>query len=133
MKKYVFDSYAILAYLEKERNWDKVSDILKKSIDGEAEIFMSVINWGEVYYITLREGDKKKADLYKDIIDKYPIKIVNADKELTMIAAKYKAFYKMSYADAFAAGLAEEKKAILVTGDKEFQQIKQNIKIIFLF
>ncbi len=38
----------------------------------------------------------------------------------------------MSYADAFAAGLAEMKKALLVTGDKEFKQIEEKIKIVWL-
>ena len=56
MKKYVFDSFAMFAYFEKENNFDVVSDILKRAIDNEAEIFMSVVNWGEVYYIALREG-----------------------------------------------------------------------------
>lgn len=129
MKKYVFDSFAMLAYFEKEKNFDIVADILKKSIDNEAEIFMSVINWGEVYYISFREGGKERAELYRSVISQYPITIVEANKELTLSAAGFKAFNKISYADAFAAALSEQRKAILVTGDKEFKSLEKKIKI----
>lgn len=129
MKKYVFDSFAMFAYFEKENNFDVVSDILIRAIDNEAEIFMSVVNWGEVYYIALREGGKERAELYRSIISQYPITIVEANKELTLSAAVYKAFNKISYADAFAASLSEQRKAILVTGDKELKSLEKKIKI----
>jgi len=35
----------------------------------------------------------------------------------------------MSYADAYAAALAKIKKATLVTGDKEFKALENEIKI----
>jgi len=54
---------------------------------------------------------------------------VEANKELTLQAAEFKAFHKMSYADAFAAALSKIRKAILVTGDKEFKSIEKEIKI----
>ena len=129
MKKYVLDSYALLAYCEGEESGKHVSEILKKGASGDAEIYVSVINWGELYYIALRDGGKERAETYRTTIEKYPITIINADIELTLIAAKYKASYKLSYADAFAAALAEEKKAVLVTGDKEFNQIGRGLKI----
>lgn len=129
MINYVFDSYSLLSYLEKEKNWDIVSDIIKKALIGESKIFLSVINWGEVYYIAFREGGIKKAELYCHTISEYPINIIDADKELTIEAVKLKASYKISYADAFAASLSKQKKAVLLTGDKEFQQLKNKIKI----
>ena len=129
MINYVFDSYTLLSYLEKEKNWDKVSNIIKNALAGELKIFFSFINWGEVYYIAFREGGKKRAELYCRTIAEYPINIVTPDRELTIEAAKLKASYKISYADAFAASLSKQKKAILLTGDKEFQQLKNIIKI----
>ena len=47
-------------------------------------------------------------------------------------AADFKARFKMSLADAFAAALAKEKKAELVTGDPEFRPLHQEIKIHWL-
>ncbi len=129
MKKFVLDSYALLAYAENEKGTDVVTEILIGALEGKNEIYISVVNFGEMYYIALREGGKARAEVYKDTILKFPIEIVDADLELTLTAAPFKAAYKISYADAFAAGLAKQKKAVLVTGDKEFEQIKGEIKI----
>src|SRR4030067_3352570 len=123
MKRYVLNSYSLLAYAENEKGADAVEDILTKALDNQAEIFLSVINWGEMYYIALREGGKERAELYRETFARYPIAIVEANKELTLQAAQYKATHKMSYADAFAAALAKNRKAVLVTGDKEFKTL----------
>ena len=58
-----------------------------------------------------------------------PINLVEANKELTLQAARLKAFHKMSYADCYAAALAMKKKCELMTGDKEFKQVEKEIKI----
>jgi predicted nucleic acid-binding protein len=47
-------------------------------------------------------------------------------------AADFKARFKISLADAFAAALAKEKKAELVTGDPEFKPLEKEIKINWL-
>jgi uncharacterized protein len=132
MKKYVMDSYALIAYLEGEESGKSVIPILEDALEGKADIYLSIINWGEIYYIALREGGEERAELYRSTISKYPITIVEANKELTLTAAKYKAYYKISYADAFAAGLAELKKATLITGDKEFKSLEKEIKILWI-
>ncbi|PKL84363.1 MAG: VapC toxin family PIN domain ribonuclease [Ignavibacteriae bacterium HGW-Ignavibacteriae-3] len=132
MKGYVLDSYALIAYAEGEKGVDEVAEILKQSLSGKAEIFLCVINWGEMYYIALREGGKERAELYRNTLARYPITIVEANKELTLQAAQFKAFHKMSYADAFAAALAKSKKAVLVTGDKEFKPLEGEIKIYWI-
>lgn len=129
MKKYVLDSYALIAYAEGEKGVDEVAELLKDSLHEKAEIFLCVINWGEMYYIALREGGKERAELYKNTFARYPITMVEANKELTLQAAQLKAAHKISYADAFAAALAKNRKAVLVTGDKEFKSLEGEIKI----
>ncbi len=41
-------------------------------------------------------------------------------------------FYRLNLADAFAAALAKEKKAVIVTGDPEFNALEKEIKINWL-
>ena len=132
MKKYVLDSYALLAYAEGEPGQDAVIEILGKALDHKAEILVSIINWGEMYYIALREGGENRAELYRTTLLKYPIAIYDADAEITLQAAKFKAFHKIPYADAFAAALAKLKKAELVTGDKKFKGVEKEIKIVWI-
>ena len=131
-RKYVLDSYALFSYIEGEKGAKIVAEILKEGIYNNAEIFMSVINWGEVYYTVLREQDKKVAELYLTTIERYPITIIDVNKASTLEAAEFKAFYKMSYADAFAASLAKNREAILVTGDKEFKAIENKVEITWI-
>jgi len=132
LPEYVLDSYSLISYVEGEKGAQKVSDIIKQGLIDKAEIFMSVVNWGEIYYIVLREQGEKVASLYLKTINRYPIKIIDADKSLTLEAAKFKAFNKMSYADAFAAALAKIQKAKLVTGDKEFKAVEGDIRIVWI-
>jgi predicted nucleic acid-binding protein len=129
MKRYVLDSYSLLAYAENEQGAEFVEDLLKKALADRAELFLCLINWGEMYYIALREGGKERAELYKNTFARYPITVVEANKEITLQAAEYKAYNKISYADAFAAATAKIKKAILVTGDREFKGLEGEIKI----
>jgi uncharacterized protein len=132
MKRYVLDSYALIAYSRGEKGAETVAEIIDEGLNEKAELFLCVINWGEVYYITLRNFDLKRAELFKETIAQYPITVVEANKELTLQAANFKAFHRMSFADAFAAALAKSKKAILITGDKEFKSLENEIKITWL-
>ncbi|MGE5796737.1 MAG: type II toxin-antitoxin system VapC family toxin [Ignavibacteria bacterium] len=129
MRRYVFDSYALIAYSRGENGALKVAEIIDAALHNRVELFLCVINWGEIYYITLRNFDLKRAELFSATLAQYPITIIEANKELTLQAAQYKAFHKMSYADAFAAALAKNQKAILVTGDMEFKTLEKEIKI----
>jgi predicted nucleic acid-binding protein len=60
--------------------------------------------------------------------------LAQAADDIAMVrqAAIYKATHKMAYADAFAAALAKEYKAELVTGDPEFKPLEKEIKINWL-
>ncbi|HLT24512.1 MAG TPA: type II toxin-antitoxin system VapC family toxin [Ignavibacteria bacterium] len=132
MKTYVLDSYALIAYLEGEPSGEKVTSLLEDAIDNKSKLLMSVINWGEIYYIALREGGNERAELYLETVKDLPLEVIEADRDITLEAAKFKASNKMSFADAFAASLALNQEATLVTGDKEFKPLEETIKILWL-
>ena len=125
----VLDSYSLIAYIEGEAGKDVMIDSFRSARDSGKHLLLSVVNWGEVYYITLREAGREQADHVAHLISTLPIQIVPADLELAKQAAEFKASKKMSYADCFAAALAKQKKAELVTGDKEFKQVDGEVKI----
>lgn len=107
-------------------------EILRAARDSGRLLLLSVVNWGEVFYITLREAGRERADHVAHLISTLPIQIISADLDLTKHAAEFKATRKMSYADCFAAALAKSRKAELVTGDKEFRQVEDDVKILWL-
>ena len=127
MKPYVLDSYAIIAYFEDEVGADRVSRILRQLIQGKAKGYMSVVNWGEVYYNTMREEGVAQAEKVILQLDKFPIQIVEVNRDLTYDAAKLKGRYRMAYADCFAVALSVRLNATLVTGDPEFKKVKEQI------
>jgi hypothetical protein len=61
-----------------------------------------------------------------------PIEFHAADRRLADVAAGFKARFKISLAEAFAAVLPKERKAELVTGDPEFRALEKEIKIRWL-
>ncbi|MCE5329308.1 type II toxin-antitoxin system VapC family toxin [bacterium] len=130
--RYVLDSYALLAFLANEKGGDFVENLLTLAIKKKTQLFMSVVNFGEVIYIIEREEGLKNTQLVLARIIRFPVKIIDADLYLTLKASHIKANNTLSYADAFAASLALEKNASLVTGDEEFSSIESKINIIWI-
>lgn len=55
MNQYVLDSSALLAYIENEDGATTVETLLQKAIDDEAELYVSVISYIEIFYISWQE------------------------------------------------------------------------------
>ncbi|MFI5186036.1 MAG: type II toxin-antitoxin system VapC family toxin [Chitinophagales bacterium] len=134
MKKIVFDSFALIAFFRKEAGYELVRDLLVKISNDESEGYMTTVNIGEIYYMICRKSNSKNAEEAIYALLHFPIQIIEADLKLTLEAAKLKAKYSFSFADAFAASLTINKKATLITGDKEFEALdgETNFKVKYL-
>jgi predicted nucleic acid-binding protein len=128
----VLDSYSLIAYIEGEAGKDTMVEVFRSARDSGKTSLLSVVNWGEVYYITLREAGQQRADEVEHLIHTLPIHLIPVDLELAKQAAVFKASKKMSYADCFAAALAKNRRVELVTGDKEFRQVESDVRILWL-
>ncbi len=131
-KSYVLDSYALLAYFADEKGRVTVEKLLKDASNDEALIKMTVINLGEVIYITERKRGLPDAQLTLSRIKELPIKLININEDLALAAAHIKAEYSIAYADCFAAALSNLQKAVLLTGDPEFKKLEKEIEIFWL-
>jgi ribonuclease VapC len=47
-------------------------------------------------------------------------------------AARFKARFRIAYADCFAAALAKRHKATVLTGGPEFRQVEKEVKVLWL-
>ncbi len=128
-KALVFDSWAVLAYFGGEASAQAVADLISDAHDGRTPMYISVVNAGEVWYILAREISEGDADEAMTELTGLGIESVDADWPLTRTAAALKARHKMSYADCYAAALAKARECVLVTGDKEFRQVKGDVSI----
>lgn len=115
---------------ERDAGWEAVSALFQEASEEKCQIFLSVVNWGEVYYITLREYGEGYAEKVMSALSNTPIELVDATKEISLQAARLKARGGLSYADCFAAATAMmNRNSILVTGDKEFKRVADEITI----
>lgn len=128
----VLDSFSLISYIEGEAGKDVMIDAFRSARDSGKQCLLSVVNWGEVYYITLREEGQERATEVAHLISTLPIHLVPVDPELARQAAIFKASKKMSYADCFAAALAKHRRVEIVTGDKEFKQVEGEVKVLWL-
>jgi uncharacterized protein len=129
---YVLDTFALVAHFEAETGGEIVRDLLKRAEHGEVFLAMSSINMGELVYTIGRQQGREKAQAVLDDLRSLPVTFYEATEERILAAAWLKAEYPISYADAFAASLAQELGASLVTGDPEFKAIKQDLSLVWL-
>lgn len=124
--RFVLDSFAIIGFLENEPFSDQVEALLRQAQKGRAVLFLHCIHLGEVYYIALREKGQDVADLAYERIKALPIKIIeHIEEKLLKKACSFKAAFPLSYADSFAAALAEINHCRLLTGDPEFKPLEK--------
>ena len=130
--RYLFDSHALLAFFQKEEGSEIVAKILRKSAKQLLDKFISVINIGEIVYMTQRRfGNNKKVEILGRV-HQLDFNILPAPDALVYKAAELKAEYPISYADCFALSCALEHSATLVTGDPEFKRVEHLVHIAWI-
>jgi predicted nucleic acid-binding protein len=132
MKTYVFDASALFTYLQKKPSATKVNELLKQALDGRADVLMSAINFGEVYGIIFREHGKERALGVMSALQSLPIRLIDITPRRAFNAAEVKAKYRLYYVDSFAAALAVENKATLVTSDSDFRRMGHSFPTLWL-
>lgn len=132
MKAHVLDASALFAFAQKTAGSQKVSELLKSAVRGQAEIFMSAVNYGEVYGLILREYGFDRAVATMSALQPLPIRLMDATLERALRAADVKSKYKLYYVDSFAAALAIECKAKLVTSDSDFRRLGHSFPVAWL-
>ena len=129
---YIFDSYALLKFFQKEKGYEKVVHLLEEIKKAGATKYINAVNLGEIIYSTKREfGDQKKLEVLANI-ERLNFTILTVSNNLIFQAAEYKAQYSISYADCFVLASAIEHKAIIVTGDPEFKKVEHLADIIWV-
>lgn len=132
MDQYVLDSYAVLALLGNEPGAGRVEKLMLEARSGNVELWMSLINLGEVAYIIERRWGVERLRAMLAYLEATALSLVEVDKEQVFGAAHIKATHTVSYADAFAIALTMQHSAVLVTGDPEYGQLEHLIDIEWL-
>ncbi len=121
----VLDACALIAFLNDEPGAEVVTAVL----EDVPSVEMSAINLLEIAYDAIRRsGDPQAAHDLLNVIYQLPIKIHwRIDNEVFQHAARLKASFRISLADALALALAETLKAAVATSDHhEFDSLESS-------
>jgi predicted nucleic acid-binding protein len=108
---------------------EKVERLLHDALLRELPLWMSAVNWGEVFYMEWRYRGEAKAREAEERLREMPIAIIGVDQDRATRAAAIKQKHNLGYADAFAAELALEREAWLVTADPEFSRMGKTLSV----
>ena len=129
---FVLDSYAVLAFLGGEDGAARVREVLESAGQDEGRVYFSLINLGEVLYITERERGLVQAQRALSAVEQLPLEILPATRERVLAAAHLKAQFPLAYADAFAVAAAQELDGVILTGDPEFRAVEEVVSVEWL-
>ena len=132
MKNYVLDASATLDFLEDGVGAARVEQILSGAHKHENVVFMSVMNWGEVFYNVWQHHGEEAARTAMARLSRLPIEIVPVEQGQALKAGEIKALHRLSFVDCVAAALAELRNSILVTADRDFQKVGRRIQVLWL-
>ncbi len=132
-RRYVLDANALIAFLEARRgSAEKVRHLLGEAARQDLPLLMSAVNWGEVFYTEWRYRGEAKAREAEASLLELPIAVIAVDRERASRAGALKQRHSLGYADAFAAELAIERGAWLVTADPEFAKVGKALSVLSL-
>ena len=131
MKTYVLDSNAMIRYMNQSADWRRVKALFDGVRTGDVRLVMSVVNWGEVIYVSARYSSVSRAvaDLKSVGV---ALETVDVDEDAAEEAATLKFNYRLGYGDSYAAALAMRMNATLVTADPDFAKLGKKLKLMAL-
>jgi predicted nucleic acid-binding protein len=122
--KYLLDTSAILALMEDEPGAERVETVLRQ---GEVLLPFPVLL--ETYYITLQERSEAVADERYALLRHLSVtELWSMDEPTLLTAARLKARFRISFADALIAAFALRNQAVLVHKDPEFESLAGQVR-----
>ncbi len=131
-ESYVLDANALIDFVESGPGMRKVDQLLHAAGREQADIFVSVMNLGEVFYWLWIKRSEERARKTIDGFSRLPIRIVAVDLPQAIKAGELKALHKIPYVDCIAAALALQHRATLVTADRDFERLGRNFPVLWL-
>lgn len=129
-RRYVLDANALIGLFEdREGVAAKVERLLQEAARQDQPVLMSAVNWGEVFYIVWKRHGEAGAREAEMNLQRMSLVILPADFDRATRAAALKQKFNLGYADAFAAELAIERGASLVTAEPEFDRLGKSVSV----
>ena len=128
----MLDANALIGFFEGRLGVSEKVRRLLSEAGQDAPLLMSAVNWGEVFYMEWRYRGEAKAWEAEARLQEMPVAVISVDRERASRAGALKQKHGLGYADAFAAELAIERGAWLVTADPEFSKVGKALSVYSL-
>ena len=123
---YVLDSFAWIELFKGSKKGEKVKQLLNEHSD---KISTTTANYYEVYYHLEQEKGPVLREKYLRFIENKTT-VIPISIDIASAAAQIRLVEKFSAIDAFTLAAARKLKAKVVTGDKDFEKLKD--EVVFL-
>lgn len=131
-ERYLLDTSAVLTLTDQEEGFERVEELLDRAAEGSIEVEISAVSLMEVYYITLQEQGEDQAAHLVSLVKAWPVRWVYPDERMLLLAGRFKAFHRLSFADAVIASAARLREAVLVHKDPEFETLASETTLLTL-
>jgi predicted nucleic acid-binding protein len=124
-KTFLLDTSALLTLIEDEAGAARVEQVLR----GET----AIIVWTslmEVVYVTQQERGVPEAERRYALLKVLPVTLLwGMDEPTRLVAARFKARYRLSFADAIIAAYAAYHHATLIHKDPQFEALSGELDL----
>jgi PIN domain nuclease of toxin-antitoxin system len=132
MKRFVFDTTALLAFLEDRDGATEVERLFREAIAGRAVIIVPASSWGEtVATLHTRKGDRN-ADAVLNRFANLPLEFVDLDLTAAENAGRLAARQSIPFTVAACAAVAKTKHAVLVIADPSSSRLSSYVKTVIV-
>ena len=127
MDVFILDACALIAFLRKDKGYEKIITIFDKATNLEVKVIMHAATLSEVYYDFVRFSTKVIADNVISDLNALPVDIIKViSMEIIEQIGYFKTTYKISFADSIVLSTAKLNNTKVVTSDHhEFDEIEK--------
>ncbi len=122
---FVLDTSALIAFLADEKEASEVLKVISLSR-------IPFICLSELYYIVWNKKDRAEADRIYGIVKNWDLPVLYPNERVILNAGRIKAVYKLGIADSYIGAFSMDTGFPLVTKDKDYKILEQEIKILAL-
>lgn len=123
--EYLLDTSSIIAHLAGEKEAGKIAHFIKDSA-------LPFIALSEMYYIIWKKKDEAEADRFYGIVKGWNRPILLPNERVILTAGRFKAAFQLGLADSYIAAFAFNKDLTLLTKDRDFEILKNEINLLYL-
>ena len=123
-KSCVLDTSALFCLKQNEEGAAEVEGVLRRMA-----VYLSFVSLTEYFYVVYQEQGRDLAYRAYLELKMMPIKIIESDEPLRLLAGEIKALFSLSLGDAWVAATAESLGAELIHKDPEFEALSDRLAL----